>query len=30
VATTVFRRQRDGGWKALIDNARGPLILGDE
>ena len=28
IATTVFRRQPDGGWKALIDNARGPLILG--
>ncbi len=27
IATTVFRRQSDGGWKALIDNARGPLIL---
>lgn len=27
IATTVFRRQPDGGWKALIDNARGPLIL---
>ena len=27
VATTVLRRQPDGGWKALIDNARGPLVL---
>jgi ketosteroid isomerase-like protein len=27
IATTVFRRQADGGWKALIDNARGPQIL---
>ena len=27
IATTVLRRQSDGGWKALIDNARGPLIL---
>ena len=27
IATTVFRRQSDGGWKALIDNARGPLVL---
>ena len=30
VATTVFRKQADGGWKALIDNARGPLVLGPE
>ena len=30
IATTVLRRQPDGGWKALIDNARGPLILGPE
>ncbi len=28
VATTVFRKQPDGGWKALIDNAFGPLVLG--
>ncbi len=28
IATTVFRKQPDGGWKALIDNARGPQILG--
>ena len=27
IATTVFRRQSDGTWKALIDNARGPLVL---
>jgi ketosteroid isomerase-like protein len=27
IATTVFRKQTDGGWKALIDNARGPEIL---
>lgn len=26
-ATTVFRRQADGGWKAIIDNPIGPLIL---
>jgi ketosteroid isomerase-like protein len=30
IATTVFRKQRDGGWKALIDNPFGPLILGPE
>lgn len=30
IATTVFRKQPDGGWKALIDNARGPLVLGPE
>ena len=30
IATTVLRRQSDGGWKALLDNARGPLILGPE
>ena len=29
-ATTVFRKQPDGGWKALIDNPFGPLILGPE
>jgi ketosteroid isomerase-like protein len=29
-ATTVFRKQPDGGWKALIDNSFGPLILGPE
>ncbi len=27
IATTVFRKQPDSGWKALIDNARGPAIL---
>jgi ketosteroid isomerase-like protein len=27
IATTVFRQQPDGGWKALIDNPFGPLIL---
>lgn len=30
IVTTVFRRQPDGGWKAPIDNARRPLILGLE
>ncbi len=30
IATTVFRRQPDGGWKALIDNPFGPLILETE
>ena len=29
-STVVLRRQPDGGWKALIDNARGPQILGPE
>jgi ketosteroid isomerase-like protein len=29
-ATTVFRRQQDGGWKVLIDNPFGPLVLGLE
>lgn len=29
-ATTVFRKQPDGGWKALIDNPFGPLILGPD
>jgi ketosteroid isomerase-like protein len=29
-ATTVFRKQPDGGWKVLIDNPFGPLILGPE
>ncbi len=29
-ATTVFRKHTDGGWKVLIDNARGPEILGQE
>lgn len=27
VATTVFRRQPDGGWRALIDNSFGPSVL---
>ncbi|WP_144154311.1 YybH family protein [Paraburkholderia sp. BCC1885] len=27
VATTVFRQQADGGWKVLIDNSLGPLVL---
>jgi ketosteroid isomerase-like protein len=27
IATTVFRKQPDGGWKVLIDNPFGPLIL---
>lgn len=30
IATTVFRRQSDGGWKALIDNSLGPLVLGPD
>ncbi len=30
VATTVLRRQPDGVWKAVIDNAFGPLVLGPE
>jgi ketosteroid isomerase-like protein len=29
-ATTVFRKQPDGGWKILIDNPFGPSILGPE
>ena len=29
VATSVFRKQSDGGWRALIDNAFGPSVLGD-
>ncbi len=29
-ATTVLRKQPDGSWKALIDNAFGPLVLGPE
>jgi ketosteroid isomerase-like protein len=28
IATTVFRKQSDGGWRALIDNSFGPLVLG--
>ena|ERR1700744_1678374 len=27
IATTVFRKQQDGGWKILIDNSLGPLVL---
>jgi ketosteroid isomerase-like protein len=30
VATTVFRKQEDGSWKALIDNPLGPLVLGTD
>jgi ketosteroid isomerase-like protein len=30
VATTVFRRQPNGEWKALIDNSLGPLVLGPQ
>ena len=30
IATTVFRKQPSGGWKALIDNSLGPLVLGPE
>ncbi len=30
IATTVFRRQQNGAWKALIDNSFGPLVLGPE
>ncbi|WP_035356601.1 YybH family protein [Edaphobacter aggregans] len=30
IATTVFRKQSDGGWKALIDNSLGPLVLGSD
>ncbi|MGA8727403.1 MAG: nuclear transport factor 2 family protein [Terracidiphilus sp.] len=29
-ATTVFRKQPDGIWKALIDNPFGPLVLDAE
>jgi ketosteroid isomerase-like protein len=29
-ATTVFRKQASGSWKALIDNSFGPLVLGPE
>jgi ketosteroid isomerase-like protein len=28
VATTVFRKQPNGGWKILIDNPIGPQVLG--
>ncbi|EON13169.1 DUF4440 domain-containing protein [Pandoraea sp. SD6-2] len=27
VATTVFRKQPGGGWKVLVDNSLGPLVL---
>jgi ketosteroid isomerase-like protein len=27
VATTVFRKQANGEWKALIDNPLGPVVL---
>lgn len=30
VATTVFRKQPDGAWKALLDNPFGPLLLDSE
>jgi ketosteroid isomerase-like protein len=30
IATTVFRKQPNGAWKALIDNSFGPLVLGPE
>jgi uncharacterized protein (TIGR02246 family) len=30
IATTVFRKQPNGDWKALIDNSLGPLVLGPE
>ncbi len=30
IATTVFRKQQSGEWKALIDNSFGPLVLGPE
>lgn len=29
-ATTVFRQQNDGTWKALIDNSVGPVVLEPE
>jgi ketosteroid isomerase-like protein len=29
IAATVLRRQPDGGWRALIDNAFGPSVLGE-
>lgn len=30
VATSVLRKQPDGRWRVLIDNAFGPLVLGPE
>jgi uncharacterized protein (TIGR02246 family) len=30
VATTVFRKQPSGQWKALIDNSFGPFVLGPD
>jgi uncharacterized protein (TIGR02246 family) len=30
IATTVFRKQPSGEWKAVIDNSFGPLVLGPE
>jgi ketosteroid isomerase-like protein len=30
VSTSVFRKQPNGEWKALIDNSLGPLVLGSE
>ena len=30
IATSVFRKQPNGEWKALIDNSLGPLVLGPE
>ena len=30
IATTVFRKQSNGEWKALIDNSLGPLVLDSE
>ena len=29
-ATTVFRKNNDGTWKALIDNSFGPAVLGPQ
>jgi ketosteroid isomerase-like protein len=28
-ATPVFRKQSDGGWRALIDDSFGPSVLGE-
>lgn len=30
VATSVFRRQPDGGWRCVIDNPYGPAVLDSE